>query len=96
MRAPQPEISSDIASARQVRKRTEAVARFREVISGNSAGSRAQFRHEVSRAPSDERLQILREAGFSLPESNVLPRGSGLAIKADMALPWSQLRTLRR
>ena len=94
-----PRILSHLASDRTVRQRTAVIERIRAVVSGKDAGdvsSRAQMRHEVARLPREERRVFLRDAGLSVPSTDSLAPGTGLALKAELALPWNKLRALRR
>ena len=40
----------------------------------------------------DERQKLLREGGFTLD----VPADHGLAMKAELRIPWNKLRDLRR
>ena len=66
----------------------------RDAVSGGSSGSRVQLRHELAHRSKDDRLALLREAGFAVTETP--PPGAGLALKADLTLPWYRLQILRR
>ena len=92
-----PRIPSEIASKRTVRQRTGAIERIRAAISGgDGASSQAQLRHEVARTTTEERLDLLKDAGISVPANNVIRPDTGLALKAHLALPFNKLRKLRR
>jgi hypothetical protein len=54
--------------------------------------SSVQLQVEVQSLTKDERQQLLRDAGFSVD----IPAEVGLALKADLGLPWRKLRMLRR
>ena len=83
--------SSDAAD-RTVRRRTEEVNSVRAVVSAGS--STEQQADELRRMQREEQDELLRAAGFA-PNIGA-GRGSGLALKADLSLPWSKLRKLRR
>ena len=54
--------------------------------------SRAQLQAEVKILPDGEKKQLLASAGITLD----IPPEKSLAMKADLALPWNKLRTVRR
>ena len=47
---------------------------------------------EVKALGREERQKLLRDAGITLE----IPAEQGLAMKADLAIPWSKLREIRR
>ena len=99
VRTAMPRVPSHLASDRIVRQKTAVLERLRAVVSGRDAGDlscRAQMRHEVARLPKEDRRLLLRDAGLSVLPNNVLAPGTGLALKAELALPWNKLRILRR
>ena len=81
------------ASDRTARKREVEVQKFTDAVCGGEAGSAAQRVHSTKVMSKEHRDLLLKEAG-------VLPQGAasgiGLAIKADLQLPWSKLRKLQR
>ncbi|XP_065192129.1 uncharacterized protein LOC135823213 [Sycon ciliatum] len=85
--------SSEAASERTKRRRTAELRSLTESVCGGSAGASAQTVAILRRMSSDEQMDLLREAGLAphSPEA-----GIGLAIKADLMLPWNQLRKLRQ
>ena len=60
------------------------------VVSGGDTSS--QLQAEVKSLPEDQRKMLLGEMGLPV----VIPTDHALAIKADLALPWTKLRVLRR
>lgn len=64
--------------------------RVRELIScGDSA---SQMKEEIKHCSRPEREKLLHDAGFTLD----IPPEQGLAMKADLGLPWNKLRIIRR
>ena len=83
MKTAVPRVPSDHASQRTIRQRTAAIERFRAALSGGDIGgvtSCIQLRHELSRTSVEDRRSLLREAGFVVPENNIMPPGTGLAL----------------
>ena len=68
------------------------MAGVREGLSGGKQGAHRQLVDELKAADYDERQKILKEAGIT-PE---ISPGEGLAMKAELALPWRKLQHLRR
>ena len=48
--------------------------------------------NKVRALSKDERLDLLREVGFSVE----VPPEHGLTMKVDMGLPWTMLRIVQR
>ncbi len=61
-------------------------------MTGSEDGAQLQLADELKATSREVRRNILKEAGIT-PE---ISAGSGLAMKADLALPWRKLRHLRR
>ncbi len=83
-------VSSSKASTRTVKRRTEVLGSVRKFVSGND--SSAQFAAEVSCLTQSQREELLRQVQLPL----VIPVDHTLAMKADLAIPWTKLRILRR
>ena len=81
-----------MASASTVRTRTAAIADLRESTSGGKEGARIQLVDELKHVDADLRHSILKEAGIT-PE---ISPGQGLAMKAELMLPWNKMRHLQR
>ncbi len=71
-------------------RRNKAIDRVREIVSCGDSVS--QLREEVKHLSKPERQELLRESGFTVD----IPPEQGLAMKADLALPWNKLRIIRR
>ena len=57
-----------------------------------SKDSQAQLHAEVKGLPTDERKQLFMSAGITLD----IPPEQSVAMKANLAIPWNKLRTIRR
>ena len=86
-------VSSDQASATTVRRRFSELKRMDELVSGSAEGARTQEIASLKRLSSKEQEELLRDAGL---RSTTPASGSLLAIKADLSLPWNQVRKLKR
>ena len=86
---PAARVSSAEACSRTVRKRSSDLE---EIRAGMSKDSRAQLQAELKGLPASERNQLLVSAGITLD----IPPEKGLALKANLAIPWNKLRTVRR
>ncbi len=62
----------------------------RELVSSGS--SPQQLTEEVKVLSSNERQKLLTDAGFSTE----IAANKGLAMKADLRIPWNKLRVIRR
>ena len=54
--------------------------------------SSVQLQEELRSIPVEDRLKLMREADFMID----IPPDQGLAMKADLCLPWHKLRLMRR
>ena len=64
---------------------------IRQVVSGGAHIE--QLQDEVGTLTEDERQQLLLQ---SKPLRIQIPVKEGLAMKADLGIPWNEMRTLRR
>lgn len=62
----------------------------RDLISSGDA--QFQLQEEIKHLSKEERQDLLKKAGFTL---EVSPE-QGLAMKADLGIPWNKLRIIRR
>ena len=90
MRLTRPRKSSTEVTQRTIQRRTAALQQARERVSKGESST--QLRAEMHSLTKQERQSLLREAGFTVD----IPPDVGLALKADLALPWRKLRILRR
>ena len=79
-----------VASTR--RRRSVALSSIRKTMSGGEKGAERQLAHEIEHTNRETRLGILEKAGIR-PH---IPEGEGLAMRADLSMPWYRLRQLRR
>ena len=54
--------------------------------------SQTQLQAELKTFSPEERQDLLKSAGITIN----IPPEQGLAIKADLAIPWNKLRVIRR
>ena len=66
------------------------MTRIRHLLSAGD--EQQQLRDEMKILPKDERDKLTKDANFSV----YVPPEQGLAMKADMSLPWNKLRMMRR
>ena len=66
------------------------LSQVRSVVSGGD--TRAQFQAEIKSLSNEERKELLGQVGLPV----IIPTDHALAMKADLALPWTKLRVLRR
>lgn len=59
---------------------------MRDLVSGGDSTS--QLREEIRHLSRSERQELLHSAGFTLE----IPAEQGLAMKADLGIPWNKLR----
>ena len=64
--------------------------RVRDLVSADDSST--QLKEEIQHLNKDERQDLLQNAGFTLE----IPAEQGLAMKADLGLPWNKLRVIRR
>ena len=93
VRASQANCPSGEVSARQSRRRASQIESFRQVVCGGAEGSRAQQVRDLKVMSHTNRDALLEEAGVL---RKGIGEGIGLAIKADLQMPWNGLRKLRR
>ena len=63
-------------------------------MSGGTSSSQMQFADELCHTRKEERRLLLQAAGFG--NENEISPGAGLALKADLQIPWNKLRHLQR
>lgn len=83
---------SSQATPRTLLTRTRELNRHRETVSGGD--NSFQLAKEVRACTLEEREQILTELHNGIKV--VIPTCHALAIKADLGIPWSKLRAIRR
>ena len=85
-----PRVPSAEASSRTIHRRSNELQSIRTTISKDSSTS--QLQAEVKALTQQEKQQLLAGAGFTID----IPPEQGLAMKADLAIPWNKLRIIRR
>ena len=84
---------SDAVSVRQMQRRSAEIRQAKEVVCGGTAGVGKQDAYELRSMGQIDLEKLLKSAGVApcAPSSH-----SALALKADLHMPWNQLRKLRR
>ena len=90
MQVPGCQIPSTEASSRTVKRRAEVLESVWEIATGGDSTS--QFAAEVNYLSQVQLEEILQQVQLPL----VIPANHALAMKADLAIPWTKLRILRR
>ena len=83
-------VSSGSASKKTLQRRSQQIGQAHTIVSGGDAFF--QLQAEVKLLSDDERKELLGEIGLPV----VIPTDHALAMKADLSLPWTKLRVLRR
>lgn len=92
---PKAQVPTEKAAPRTVRKRTQSLSNVRFAVAGGD--SVAQIAHEVQSQERADREKLLSE--IKKVDGNILvriPVRTAVALKADLTIPWSKLRELRR
>ena len=85
-----PTVPTGKSSSDTKRRRSNEISKIRHQLSLGDVTS--QFNNEIKMLPSEEREKIMKEANFSV----TVPPEEGLAMKADLCMPWRKLRLMRR
>ena len=88
-----PRVATQDASRRTVQNRTRNLQKTREQISKGGESAVVQMADELQTCTRSERERLLTAAG--LPPGEIEP-GAGLAMKAELGIPWHKLQHLRR
>ncbi len=83
-------IPSSKSSEETKRRRTQEISRIRDRLSVGDA--KEQKIAEMKSLSKKERNDLMKEANFQI----TIPPEQGLAMKADLCLPWNKLRVMRR
>ena len=78
------------ASSKTVARRNRVLTAVRDIVSAGDSTSQMQC--EVQHLGKEERQDLLRRAGIIVD----IPVDAGVAMKAELALPWTKLRVMRR
>ena len=79
-------------SERTTRRRVHEMSQCRAVITSSISSSSSLLEREITTLAKAERQALLQGAGVVVN----IPPEEGLAMKADLALPWSRMRDIRR
>ena len=90
MKVPSSRVPSTEASRRTVKRRVKVIDTVREGASGND--SSFQFTAEINYLSREQREELLQQAQLPL----VIPADHALALKANLSIPWTKFRVLRR
>ena len=93
MRVTKPRVDTTQAGKRTTRERTRQIGDHRHFVSGGS--DTCQLQDEVKACTPAERemlLSSLQEGGLKV----AIPTDQALSMKADLNIPWSKLRVVRR
>ena len=85
-------VSSGVAASRTLRKRSPILRQVRERVSGGE--SSVQLSHKVRASSLAARSKLLEEINGQVCVQ--IPPDSALALKADLCIPWTKLRVMRR
>ena len=81
--------SADVCK-KTVHRRCSELETIRGLVSSGS--SSGQLMEEVRALTTAQRQQLLTDGGFTIE----IAAQKGLAMKADLAIPWNKLRVIRR
>ena len=93
MKITKPRVDSSQACKKTTRERTRQIGDHRHFVSGGSDS--CQLQDEVKACTPAERemiLSCLQDGGLSV----AIPTEQALSMKADLNIPWSKLRIVRR
>ena len=85
-------VSSAQATPKTILARTRELNQHRAVVSGGDDNFR--MAREIKACSLEEREKILMELQNGMKV--VIPTSHTLAMKADLGIPWSKLRAIRR
>jgi cystathionine beta-lyase/cystathionine gamma-synthase len=93
VRVSQAQVPSGKAAQRTIRKRSHSLASVRSAVSAGD--DTTQLAHEVHSCHQEERKKLIEEirrteGGFRISVEQ------SVTLKADLSIPWSKLRTMRR
>lgn len=90
MKVTSPSIPTSKSSQDTKRRRSQELSKIRRELSGEDV--QEQLSDELKMVPKDERKSLMKEVKFDVH----IPAEQGLAMKADLCLPWKKLRVMRR
>ena len=93
MKVTKPRVDSQYVTRKTIRNRTQELGEHRHLVSGGS--EIFQLQEEVKACtPTDRELLLadLQQGGVKV----AVPTNQALAMKADLNIPWSKLRVIKR
>ena len=90
MRVTRPQLGTSEVSKRTLRRQSQEVQQVRRIIGGEDYS--LLFHQELRSLTREQRGKLLLDAGLTID----IPPEQGLAMKADLAIPWNKLRVFRR
>lgn len=90
VRVPHAIVATSDASPKTITRRNKTIEKVRDLVSCGDSSS--QLQEEIKHLSKSERQDLLHKAGFTLD----IPAEQGLAMKADLGIPWTKLRVIRR
>ena len=81
---------SSKCSKHTIRRQSHEISKVRQALSVGDVTQ--QMADETRLLPKEERNELMKEANFNV----YIPPEEGLAMKADLCLPWKKLRLMRR
>ena len=93
MKITKARVDSETACKRTTKLRSQQLGKHRHLVSGGS--DMIQLQDEIKACTPAERemlLEDLTKGGFKV----AVPTDQALALKADLDIPWSKLRVVRR
>ncbi len=88
-----PRVSSEVASHRTLKRRSNEMEQMRDIVSKGSSSE--QMKYEVKTLTKDERQSLLDDV-LHQDTTIAIPSEEVLAMKADLSITWSKLRMMRR
>ena len=88
-------VPSGECTPRHERRRTTEVHKVRHIVAGGKEGAESQQAAELRILNKESQDELLIAAGIKPPQGEV-NASCGLAMKADLRLPWHQMRKLTR
>ena len=93
VRVSQAQVPSGKAAPRTIRKRSHSLANVRLAVSAGD--DTTQLAHEIHTCSQDERKKLMEEIRRAEGSFRISVEQS-VALKADLSIPWSKLRVMRR
>lgn len=92
MHVPSPRVSTESVTTKTVKQRSFQLSSIQKSISGGESSERIQLQSEIKLLSTEDREKLLDDIGIHSETS----AEQGLALKADLSIPWNKLRVMRR